>query len=473
MSPLQNNAPGGERRDREERTAGGLAGCLDRMLDRYVLILLILALAALTVGGVGSPASVGPVGALLCAAGCAQRKIRADLWVVLPMGVYLLAGMAATYRVYGTIAEGYVPAHAVLLAVYLLIGCLEAEELPPLRRFAALWVTGTAAAGVLLFTLRALRGSGARLGGILQNPNALGVFLTVGWFTLQACLPDGEEPGLTAKLLRHAEPILLTALALTLSMGSFLAMAAGTLVLLLQFRREHTWRETFAYGCRVLARAAMGMGLGILMYFTARHTRVPWFCLFLLGYLLALAAEWPVFDRFLQTVRPAAAVIAGCGVLVAAAAIAIRPSALATFAERLEMMADGLSYLPDHPLLGLGPYQWRLYNLHGGGKYFNTWHIHNFLIHIAVELGLPAALALLAVIVRHFRKGLAPAAAAFVFHGMMDTGFFYLGVTALALITAGEPREGNRKLEGGPARLVFAALFVLFLYCVFYSRFHE
>lgn len=449
---------------------GGRSVQLGTLLEHDALALLILALAALTLGGVGSPVSVGGVGALLCVSGCLQRKARADLWAVLPMGMYLLLGLLSTYRVYGTLAEGYVPCQAVLLAVYLLMGCLEGEEVRLLRRLAALWASGAAAAGVVEFTLHALQGSGARLGGLLHNPNALGIFLTVGWFTLQAGLSGQEEPERLRKLLEHAEPILLTALALTLSMGSFLALAAGMLVLLVQYRRGRAWREVFAYACRILARASLGIGLGLLMYFTARHTRIPWFCLLLLAYLLALAVEWPELNRFLRAVRPAAAVMAGCGVLVAAAAIAIRPSALATFAERLEMMADGLGYIPDHPLLGLGPYQWRLYNLHGGGKYFNTWHIHNFLIHVAVELGIPAALALLAVLVRCVRKGLAPAAAAFVFHGMMDTGFFYLGVTALALITAGEPRKGARKLEGSPVRLVFAALFVLFLCCVFQGR---
>ncbi len=454
-------------------TADNITSRLDNALDRYVLILLALALAALTLGGVGTPASVGPVGALLCAVGCAQRRAEADLWAVFPMVVYLLAGGVATYRVYGTITEGYVFAHAVLLAIYLLMACLEEEELLLLRRLAALWAAGVAAAGVLQYIVRSLMGSTGRLGGILQNPNALGIFLTVGYFTLQDCLPEAEEAGLLPKILRRAEPVILTALALTLSMGSFLAMAAGILAMLIRQRRRSTWKETFFFACRLLARASLGIGLGIMMYFTARHARIPWLCLVMLGYLLALAAQWETLERFLRTYRSAAAVIAGGGALVAAAAIAIRPSAIATFAERIKMMADGLSYIPDHLLLGLGPYQWRLYNLEGGGKYFNTWHIHNFLIHIAVELGIVAALALLAVIFRHFWKTGAPVAAAFLVHGMIDTGFFYLGITAMALVAAGEPRKGGRKLKGPAVRLLFAALFVLFLYCALYGRFHE
>lgn len=450
---------------------GRLSGLWNALLDHYVPALLVLALAALTLGGVGSPESVGAVGALLCAVGCTQRPPRADLWIILPMGVYLAAGLASSWRIYGTVAEGYAAAHAVFPAMYLLTACLDEGDLRLLKRLSALWAAGVAAAGIVQFTARALTGVPSRLGGALNNPNALGVFLTVGWFALLACRPEPEEQGALPALLRHAELPILTALALTLSMGSFLAMAAGILVLLVRERRRSGWRQAFEAACRILARAAIGIGLGILMYFTARHTRIPWFCLFLLAWLLAMAAQWQVFERFLAAYRRAAAVIAGSGVLVAGAAVAIRPSAIATFAERLEMIRDGLSYLPDHLLLGLGPYQWRLWNLHGGGKYFNTWHIHNFLVHTAVELGLLAALALLAIILRHWRKTGAACAAAFVFHGMIDTGFFYLGVTALALISAGEPQKGGRQLSGTASRLMFAALFALFVYCALYGRF--
>ena len=82
----------------------------------------------------------------------------------------------------------------------------------------------------------------------------------------------------------------------------------------------------------------------------------------------------------------------------------IRPSALATFAERIEMMENGLGYILFHPVLGLGPSQWRSWNMFDGDKYFGTWHIHNFLIHIGVELGLIAMAALAVIVLRHFRK---------------------------------------------------------------------
>ena len=164
-------------------------------------------------------------------------------------------------------------------------------------------------------------------------------------------------------------------------------------------------------------------------------------------------------------------VIVGGGVLVAAAAVFVRPSALATFTERLEMMRNGLGYIARHPLTGVGPYRWRVLNLEDGDKYFNTYHIHNVLIHVWAELGVLAAGALAVIVLRCLRKRAEPAQragfAAFCLHNLMDTSFFYLGITGLTLLTAGNPRQGGRTLGAWTVRaifILFAALFAFNLY---------
>ena len=90
--------------------------------------------------------------------------------------------------------------------------------------------------------------------------------------------------------------------------------------------------------------------------------------------------------------------------LVAGAAVLVRPGSAAIFAERLEMMGSGLHYLFQSPLTGVGPYQWRMLDLYDGGKYFNTWHIHNQWIHVGVELGLPALFCLAFAVARFLRR---------------------------------------------------------------------
>ena len=55
-------------------------------------------------------------------------------------------------------------------------------------------------------------------------------------------------------------------------------------------------------------------------------------------------------------------------------------------------------------------------------------------------------------------------AAAYLTHNMLDTSFFYLGVTALALTAAGGLEQEGQELGGKWIRLLFACLAALFLY---------
>lgn len=445
-----------------------IEGAFNALMDHYVFVLLILAQAALAQFGAANPLSTGMVGILLCGAGLGLRRSACiDPWIAVPMAAYLVLGMASSYVTYGDTVRSYPSTHVIFFAIYVLMACMDGGELRLFKRLNALWAGCAAVISLGMFLVRALAGMAGRLGGLLGNPNALGIFLVVGWFAITACLEEDEEGDWMTGALRVLEPLVLATLALTLSMGSFLAMAAGILVLL-ERKQGGTWRQVFDCGCQVLAKASLCFAAGILMYFTARQTRVPWLCLFLLAWLLALAASWGIFERFLSVYRWAAVGLAGGGLAVAAAAVVIRPSAIATFAERIEMMKNGLGYILFHPVLGLGPDQWREWNLYDGDKYFGTWHIHNFLIHIGVELGLIAMAMVVIVILRHFRKTGTPGAAAFVVHNLMDTTFFSLGITTLTLVYAGEPQKGGKPLGRTATRAVLVLLMAHFAWCCVY-----
>ena len=409
-----------------------IAGGVNSVVEHYVLAVMLLAVAALTVGGVGAPEAVGVTGLILCAAGLSRGAAKVDLWVLIALAAYLVIGDISSYVTYGYLTGGYTATQSVLLVLYLLMACLDGEELRLFRRLSVLWAGCVAAQGLARFLGKALDGSAGRLGGMLGNPNALGIFLVMAWFGLKAWMPGEEETGLLPAVLRRLEPLLLTALALTLSMGSFVALAAGMAYLAVGWLRREGWRTAFARTCRMLAKAALGVGLGVLMYFTARRTGVPWLCLVELAYLLALMALW----------------------------------------ERLEMMRNGLGYVLVNPLLGVGPYQWRLLNLGDADPYFNTWHIHNIPIHIAVELGLPALAALVVLVVRVYRKK-GPNRAGFTAlacHCLMDTGFFYLGTMSLMTATVAEPQEGGAQLSSGAVKLLFLAAGAQFIYSICIAR---
>lgn len=437
---------------------------LDSLVDHYTAACILLALFVLSLVGVGDVAVVSLLGFLLCMAGLTQRSAQVDLWILVPFLVYNLACMASACAVYGEIVSGYGITHGIFPVFCLLTACLDPDEQRLLKRLCALWTGAAAAVGIGHYGLQALaQGQMGRMSGLLGNPNAMGIFFVLGWFLV--AVPTGEE-GSWALARSLLEPLLLIAAAMTLSMGSFLAMAAGVLALLAQRKKAASWRETFSYACQILAKASLGMGTGLLIYLSAARTDVPWSCLFLLAYGAAVMLCWRRFEAFLEAKPGMAALISALGALVSAAAVLMRPNAVATFGERLEMMASGINYLTANPLLGVGPFQWRQLDLNDGGKYFNTWHIHNIPIHVGVEMGWIAMAALLLIGIRALARRQSPEeralTAAFIVHNLIDTSFFYLGVTALVLTAAGGSREEARRLGGGGLKLLFALFAGLF-----------
>ena len=449
---------------------------MDYLMGHYLTICLFIALFILTWLGVGDIPKVCLLGLILCLAGLAQRLARVDLWILLPFILYILANMVSTYVTYENVTEGYASLHLLYPVIYLLMACLEEREACLLRRLCVIWAGIVAAAGIGSFVSRALlQGSAGRMEGFPGNPNATGIFLVLGWFALMGCEEEEEDSGL-ARFLPYVEPLLLMALALTLSMGSFTAMAVGILVVLTGKRKSLPGWEIFWYACRLLSGASLGVGTGVLLYLTAARTSAAWVCLPLLVYGLAVILCWKKYRRFLKEYTWMAVLISVCGLIVTAAVIGVRPGSVATFTERLEMMRNGLGYLMKQPLTGVGPYRWRILNLHDSDKYFNTWHIHNVLLHVGVETGWPAMGMLLLIAARFFGKkpGLWKKAGftAFCIHNMMDTSFFYMCIVALMMMTAGNPPNSGRKMGSAGLKITFVAFAVMFAYHLYFYIFH-
>lgn len=453
---------------------GSIERGFDDLIDHYVVICLFLGLFILTWVGVGDVPIVSMLGLILCAAGLAQQSAQADLWILVPLILYNLISMISSWAVYGNITDGYGALQSILPVIYLLMACLGKRDLVLLKRLCTVWTGVVAGAGIVQFVFRGItKGSAVRLGGLLGNPNAMGIFLAAGWFALlqEKERNEKENPRLQVCLTRM-EPVVLIALALTLSMGSFAAMGAGILVILMEKKRRMSWRELFFCACRILSKVSLGMGIGVLIYLSAARTGVPWCALFLFLYALAVVACWKKYEPFLEEYPKMAVVIAFFGLAVAAAVVVVRPSSVATFAERLEMMRNGLGYLTRNPLLGVGPYQWRMLNMYDGDKYFNTWHIHNTLIHVGVEFGWGAMAMLALSVFRFYKKGAQiPVKAgftAFCLHNMIDTSFFYLGITSLVLMIVGEPQNGGKRMGSTAVKAFFGIFAVMFACNLFY-----
>ena len=451
-------------RERLERARAALA-------ENELTALLVLAVVALTVSGIGSRRVVGLAGCVLCAVLFGRSGARWAPWALAPLLGYALCSALSSLRTYGDVFHGFFNTQMIFPLLYVAAAYLKAEERLLLRRCLALWAGFVAALGALEFAAAAQTGQIARLETLLGNPNALGAFLVLSWFLLRACAPAAEESGPLPSLLRRIEPLLLTALALTLSMGSFLALLVGVAAELLQLARRRGWRAAAEAALLLAAKGVLGMGPGFLLYFSAVLADVPQMAYAALPYLLALAHLWPELERFLAK-RRALCIAAACGGLaLALTAVLLRGNAPSTFLERLQMMQNGLLYLWKDPLLGVGPYRWRALNLADGGYYFNTWHIHNAFLHVGVELGVPAMLFLLASVGRGLRRGGAalPGLVAFTAHNCIDVSFFYPGITALALLAAAEP--GARKAPPLWTAAFHAAGFALFVCTGFHDAF--
>lgn len=444
----------------------------DRGIRDYVFLFTCALAIILIPTGIGMPYFTALAGIAACVVGFSIRDaIRVDWMLLCSVAFYVVWNGVSAVAINGDVMQGYASIESIWPVLILLCGALSGGQRVMFRRFQA-GVFGIAAAtGILYFLLRP-RGISFRLDWIMHNANAMAIFLVIGWFLMIS--PDTSGQDRVSRTLRACEPVVLAALGLTLSMGGFVSMAAGILVSAgAEYAASRSMEFVLTRTSNLLARAAVGIGTGILLYISV--TRTDWYWLgWAVGvFILMLAACWD--DCLACLSGRAGFAMAGIGVLIAVIAILLRPNATATFLERLDMIKNGLGYAsnPDDMLFGIGPFNWRLRNLADSDKYYNTWHVHNALVHAAVEFGIPAMLAVLGMFVALFRrvacnKYLLPAVAAFACHCTMDTGFFCVGLTGFVLCTIMLSGDDSnlRVLPGWAAKLAFAVLGLFFAYVV-------
>lgn len=430
--------------------------------DNCVALCTMIVIIALSFTGAGNALMVCVMGFMLCVALLTRRSMKLDLWIFIPLLVYILLCGYASLRAYGTLTQGYVCVQAVFLVVYLAVASMDEDEARFLRQAIVAWVALAAVIGIAFFVFDAFGGVVSRLGWPLGGANALGIYMVIGWFALLGL--KGSD--VAERILRHVEPLILVSLALTLSLGSFGALVIAIIVMLLYSKRERTWDAVLADAAVLIVKLVIGVGTGICLYLAPSWGDLPLFNIVTLAYLIALVMFWAQLEAFLRSHMRLTAPLAILGPVVAIVAMLIRGSAPATFFERLDMIQNGIGYLSVNPLFGVGAYQWRVLNMMDGDLYFNTWHIHNSLLHIAVELGVIAALMLLVVAVRFFVKRRDPeqrgAFVAFIVHNMLDTSLFFPAIGSLLMVTAGSPRTTGALLYGASVK-VFAGAFALVL----------
>lgn len=194
-----------------------------------------------------------------------------------------------------SLTEGYVCVEAVFLAIYLAIASMGDDEALLMRRGCVAWAIVAAAVAIVLFVCNAFGGVVSRLNWPLSGANAEGIFLVIAWFALRA-IKSGETPD---RVLRHGEPVILVALALTLSLGSFGALVIGAIAMLLYGKRDRTWGTVGADAAVMVVKLAIGVGTGLCLYLAPSWGDLPLFNVVTLAYLAVLVVFWPRLDDYL------------------------------------------------------------------------------------------------------------------------------------------------------------------------------
>lgn len=430
--------------------------------DNYLAICVALAIIALSFVGISAVAPAALIGALLCVIILTKRSMILDLWVFVPLVAYVAIGGFATYAAFGTIAEGYVGVQAVCLAIYLAIASADERESSVMRRLCVGWAVLASCVGIALFVIGEFMGPVLRLDWPFGNADPLGIFLVVAWFVIPG-LSGGDA---LSRCLRRGEPALLVALALTLTMTSFAALAVGTIAMLLYSKRGRSWKELSLYAISTVARLVIGVGAGIVLYGVSLAMPASWVVIAVFALVVAIVAFWPKIIGTLERHAWLGVLLVLLGIVLVIGMFLIRANALARLSERIAMIQSGVDHVIANPLFGMGPFGWFDYN-YGLGLFPSARLIHSTLMSTAVELGVFAAIALVVVAVRFFIKRRDPEQRggfiAFIVQNMFDLGFFFPAVTGLLMVTVATPRKVGVCLHGVAPRLLAAVLLACFV----------
>ena len=447
----------------------------EKLEEQGFVLLLFSSFLIFTFFGIGSPILFPVIGIILCIGGISEGEVHTDLWMLVPMTAGVILCGISSFFTYGNFTEGYTGLMALYPVLYLTLSYLDQLQSRLLAQLCIFWSEIVAAAAILSFLYEGFQGNGLRAGGIIGNPNALGMFLVLGWFAILRERKSGkqeEKPLYRAIVL--LEPLILAALSLTLSMGSFLSLCAGMIVYLWQERKRKGTKKKRSFG-KVLKRIipltgemSLCIGTGILLFLGENKTDYFPVVLLPVIYLVLLCMYHREIKDFFRKHLSYGWIFTGLGLCGGLVTLLLRQSAKATFAERIEMMKNGLGYFYSHPLTGVGSYRWRVLNYMDGDQYFNTNHIHNILIHFGAELGILAVIILLIIFGRSLLKKknrrARPALTAFIVHNLMDTSFFYFADTTMLLFTNHRETGKETKIGKTKVRILYSLFILYFIY---------
>jgi len=357
--------------------------------------------------------------AVLCVAG--HRAVHPHaaefaLWVLAL--VYLLASLFHGYSS-ASLAQACFP-----LCCACFLGCYRMLSGTQRARFfqILLWASGVIAGlGMLAFCgVLALPEAvtAHRLQFPFQYANAAG-----SWFAALALLSQEEKSF-------HIP--LITALLLTRSMG---ALSLYALCQLLWLWRRHGDQQ------ECLLSHALAVLFAVALFFASGV-----FAAGLVALLYIAGWKFDAISMFTQRIRlPWVGLLLGGGGLLSLVLLRRTVSPLATLAERLVQIWDGMKLIAAHPLLGVGAGNWDAWYPHIQSAQYVSRVVHSAPVQAGVDAGIPALLALAVFLTLAWRCGhrTSPqnlAAGLLCIHSLLDftMQFFPIACFLLALLFVGE-----------------------------------
>lgn len=430
----------------------------DLVTNRTSVLFLFLGFASLTLCGAGNPLVISVLCMCLSVGGFFTESVRIDLPVFFCLSGMFCMGTLSSYLVSGHCFSGYSATWLLFVLMYVITCSLSDMERRLLHRLLVFWAGLIVSFGIIAYSIGSFSGSPGRFGWLIENPNAMGIFIVIAWFL---ALQEG---------VTRLEPVLLVGLGMTLSMGSFLSMGVALLYLSWIYYRQFGFKNMVSRTASLGVRIVVCLYVGFLFYFSSTGRCPRGLCLFPFVLLLFLFLSWSRVSEFLEDKRRIFVVIVLMIIVLCSFAMYLRPSSVDTFVERLYMMRSGFRYLFDNPLLGIGQYNWRGVDYSDGGIYFNTWYIHNAFLHVGVEVGIVVMVCMICIPVRYlirFGYDTDVGWVAFVVHSLIDVGFFYTCIPALVLLGhVGDHERGYRV----PVCLKYMFFCICFIVSVLYFR---
>lgn len=451
---------------RQDRNAKDASAKLVRAgsIPQYVALIGVLAtLISFTLTGRGNLLVIAISSISLSVIGIFQQKPHFSWKIVGCLLVLCMLGFISNYIHFGVLFKGYIILMFSCIPLYMLTRCLDEELSHILLGAVSIWCGLVAVCAIISFASDSIEGHAFRLDMFGMGSNVLGIFLVMGFFsalsyqirdmrstsTAAISLPDAlnqyvsrindetstcaSERGILkraiSKIVPLCIPAILAATALTMSVGSFIALFAGIV-----FLAVYLWlieRDLFTRYVSIMlswaSQAFLGLAAGMLVFIASSSDSII-MLLINISYVIALCIVWDKISSQLYVSRVLPRMIV-CLIPVASAAVVfLRPNALNTFTDRIDMMGNAVSHLFDSPLIGLGEYSWMNMNANDGSTFFNTTYVHNGFLHYGVELGIAAMIILVVIAIICFMRKTHLAQqgtkAAFLFHIMFDVSLF-------------------------------------------------